>query len=852
MWCQNTCFTADDTTCDDGGPDSTYAFCAYATDCMDCGPRFMYPPSPPPPLPPSHPPSTPPTSPPSPPPSPPPPSPPPLPPLYPPPYPPVSFSASLRVSLDPTNASLDPTANIAFGQAIMLIWQERANVSSLSKVSISMHQTEEWQLDMSLPANDPRLHNASARATFELEVARVACVGLNGVCFAQSIPDASEGMATASSNASSNASSHVSSDASSSAPLGRRLGHLNRPPQSPRPSPPPPAAPPSPPEPPPSPPPSPPPPSPPPPFIPPPSFPPALPPAPPPPAVALYLNRSYDFLSSPNASVPLVDLLSRSPEPEAILGTTVLTLSVVAEVTAETVGGGPDEAFRNSNALRASIKELLPQLSFTVDPQVINPPRPPPLPPPPSLPPEPPEPPSAPQPQDPLTVQPEWPVSPPPSPSKSSYVLWLVPTVLTIGSLAILVFAVVMCREYRRAPSSKTRRARVSTVDVKPASPKRRFNRASTFRVQPVSTDVQAEDSQAVDDGAEASWRAPRRVDPPALVRVVPPPLEEPMEGGDVVSSSEPTDTELSRDPPSAVPDVDTSTICESSSDPGAGVLASLMQSGDEEPAPAAELLPGSSAPGAGVLASLMQSGDEEPAPAAELLPEASIAAASDVGSTCAAREAGSDTGAGVLQSLMQMDDEEPDHVADRPPMVPTRADPAGAVPASNFVSPLRAKSPPSASPAPAPSLLDEIDSTEEQSTAVDTSKWTLKMAVERGRRSGLVTVSMTERLRPVIQQAMDLPPPSTHAPTLSTQGMQRSTSDVRLDAIRRVSSVNLMRSASVAHAPMPSRRPPPPPPVPRPPSRSQTSTTRTTATRNTAQAEQCAPNCAQDGAVLE
>ena len=36
--------------------------------------------------------------------------------------------------------------------------------------------------------------------------------------------------------------------------------------------------------------------------------------------------------------------------------------------------------------------------------------------------------------------------------------------------------------------------------------------------------------------------------------------------------------------------------------------------------------------------------------------------------------------------------------------------------------------------PAPAPSLLDEIDSTEEQSTAVDTSKWTLKMAVERGR----------------------------------------------------------------------------------------------------------------------
>ena len=283
----------------------------------------------------------------------------------------------------------------------------------------------------------------------------------------------------------------------------------------------------------------PPPPSPPPPFIPPPSFPPALPPAPPPPAVALYLNRSYDFLSSPNASVPLVDLLSRSPEPEAILGTTVLTLSVVAEVTAETVGGGSDEAFRNSNALRASIKELLPQLSFTVDPQGSThrghrhchlPHR--------YLP-------SHPSHRlrsgsDPLTAQPEWPVSPPPSPSKSSYVLWLVPTVLPLAPLPSLCLP-LSCAVNTAEPPAVRQDAHAYCRCQ--AGAQARFNRASTFRVQPVSTDVQAEDSQAVDDGAEAlastkKGRSTRAGEGCSA------PLEEPTEG-DAVSSSEPTDTEL-------------------------------------------------------------------------------------------------------------------------------------------------------------------------------------------------------------------------------------------------------------------------------------------------------------------
>ena len=72
-----------DGTCDDGGPGAEYSFCELGTDCADCGPRLVWPPSPPPSLPP--PPSPPPPSPP--PPSPPPPSPPPPSPSPPPPSP---------------------------------------------------------------------------------------------------------------------------------------------------------------------------------------------------------------------------------------------------------------------------------------------------------------------------------------------------------------------------------------------------------------------------------------------------------------------------------------------------------------------------------------------------------------------------------------------------------------------------------------------------------------------------------------------------------------------------------------------------------------------------------------------
>ena len=37
--CSNTCATANDGECDDGGPDSLYSICDLGTDCNDCGPR---------------------------------------------------------------------------------------------------------------------------------------------------------------------------------------------------------------------------------------------------------------------------------------------------------------------------------------------------------------------------------------------------------------------------------------------------------------------------------------------------------------------------------------------------------------------------------------------------------------------------------------------------------------------------------------------------------------------------------------------------------------------------------------------------------------------------------------------
>ena len=54
--CLNTCMYASDSTCSDGGPGSESLFCAYGTDCVDCGPRpwrasppLLPPPSPAPP-----------------------------------------------------------------------------------------------------------------------------------------------------------------------------------------------------------------------------------------------------------------------------------------------------------------------------------------------------------------------------------------------------------------------------------------------------------------------------------------------------------------------------------------------------------------------------------------------------------------------------------------------------------------------------------------------------------------------------------------------------------------------------------------------------------------------------------
>ena len=51
--CTNTCPYRNDNECDDGGPGSAGSFCAYGTDCSDCGPRAIRLPPPIPVLPPS-------------------------------------------------------------------------------------------------------------------------------------------------------------------------------------------------------------------------------------------------------------------------------------------------------------------------------------------------------------------------------------------------------------------------------------------------------------------------------------------------------------------------------------------------------------------------------------------------------------------------------------------------------------------------------------------------------------------------------------------------------------------------------------------------------------------------------
>ena len=38
-WCTNTCESANDGECDDGGEGSDWGDCAYGTDCADCGER---------------------------------------------------------------------------------------------------------------------------------------------------------------------------------------------------------------------------------------------------------------------------------------------------------------------------------------------------------------------------------------------------------------------------------------------------------------------------------------------------------------------------------------------------------------------------------------------------------------------------------------------------------------------------------------------------------------------------------------------------------------------------------------------------------------------------------------------
>jgi hypothetical protein len=37
--CTNTCSTAHDNECDDGGPNSLYSICTLGSDCADCGAR---------------------------------------------------------------------------------------------------------------------------------------------------------------------------------------------------------------------------------------------------------------------------------------------------------------------------------------------------------------------------------------------------------------------------------------------------------------------------------------------------------------------------------------------------------------------------------------------------------------------------------------------------------------------------------------------------------------------------------------------------------------------------------------------------------------------------------------------
>ena len=144
-YCTETCKWSSDGLCDDGGPGSEYPWCAYGTDCTDCGVRFAAPSSPPrapDPLPPPPPLPSPPPSPPSPPPpspsppppspSPPPPSPSPPPPCPSPP-PPIQSPATPPPPLDPPRPPLEPTDGCASAIDVVLVLDGSGSICSSVK-----------------------------------------------------------------------------------------------------------------------------------------------------------------------------------------------------------------------------------------------------------------------------------------------------------------------------------------------------------------------------------------------------------------------------------------------------------------------------------------------------------------------------------------------------------------------------------------------------------------------------------------------------------------------------------------------------------------------------------------------
>ena len=144
-YCTDTCKWSSDGLCDDGGPGSQYPWCAYGTDCTDCGVRFAAPSSPPrapDPLPPPPPLPSPPPSPPSPPPpspsppppspSPPPPSPSPPPPCPSPP-PPIQSPATPPPPLDPPRPPLAPTDGCASAIDVVLVLDGSGSICSSVK-----------------------------------------------------------------------------------------------------------------------------------------------------------------------------------------------------------------------------------------------------------------------------------------------------------------------------------------------------------------------------------------------------------------------------------------------------------------------------------------------------------------------------------------------------------------------------------------------------------------------------------------------------------------------------------------------------------------------------------------------